>query len=185
MTRIALLAAVLGLSLAGSAVAGPLASGLPGPVTITPIPSAPQGVLAYRTAPELTRPQVFAIMGARLLVGEARPDPVGHGGSITLKDEAQPGFACTGLYRDSGRSAAWSQTFEGDARLDCTDGAQFQVAFHGMLGGGGEGCGTAYAQTVSLCYGFRARAAAHRLAPPPGFVLTVERGRLAMKPAGI
>ena len=189
MPRIALLAvaAFLGVSIAQPVLAaGSLGGGLPGPILVTPPPTAgPQGVLAYRTVAEPPHLPVYAIMGTRLLVGESRPDPIGPGGALVLKDENQPGYACTGRYLGAGRQAAWSQKTEGAARVDCSDGAQFQVAYSGTLGDSGVGCGSAYAQTVSLCYGFAARGAARRLTAPAGYTLVVQRGRLSLKPDGV
>ena len=183
MPRIALFSALCTLSIAGAALAGPIAGGLPGPVVVSPPTSAPQGVLGYRQPEMPTRAPLFAIVGNRLLVGESRPDPIGGGGTLALKDESQPEFTCAGAYREVGRPAPWSQKASAAARFECSDGSQFQVAYEGTPGDGR--CGFAYARTVSLCYGFAARAAAHRLAPPPGYVLILQHGRLSMKPSGV
>jgi len=191
MPRIALAAAALTTTVAlvtavasGALAAGPLAGGLPGPIVASPPSASAHSPLSDRPFPEPTRLPVYAVMGTRLLVGESRPDPIGAGGALVLKDQAEPGYSCIGRYLAAGRPNAWSQRTEGAARLDCTDGAQFQVAYHGTLGDSGVGCGSAYAQTVSLCYGFAAKAAARRLTAPPGYELVAKGGKLSMKPSG-
>jgi hypothetical protein len=171
---LALAAVALGIGAAGAA----FAFGPAGPNLLTPPPSSPPlGVLGYRVPLMTTPVTVFAIVGNRLLFGTSRPDPVGRAAAVLLKDDGTPELSCAAGYGYAARVG-------GQAHFTCSDGSRFEVSYHGVSDDSGVGRGVSGGLPVSFCFGFPARAAARRLAPPPGYALVVDQGQLALRPAG-
>jgi hypothetical protein len=178
---LAMTVAILAFGTAGAAFGG-----IAGPtVPLTPPPSAaPQGVLAYRS-PTVATPQLFfAVVGNHVLTGRSRPNALGAGGAVVLRDEEEPQFSCMGAYGYAAKPQAWASKAEGRAQFECSDGSRFELAYHGVSDDAGVGRGAADGAVISLCYGFPARSAMRHLIPPPGYVLVVDRNLLALKRSG-
>jgi hypothetical protein len=169
---------ILAIVALGMGVASAALGGIAGPNPLTPPPALPpQGVLGYRAPTAETSQPVFAILGRRVLLGRSQPDTFGSGGAVVLRDQDEPDFSCVGGYGYVARVG-------GRAQFKCSDGSRFQVAYHGISDDTAVGRGSSAGSTVSLCFGFPAKAAARHLVAPPGYVLVERWGQLTLKPAG-
>ncbi len=171
---------LLEMSAAGAAIGGITGSN----AGIPPPSGALQGVLAYSVPTASTPALFFAVVGKRVLTGRSRPNALGSGGAVLLKDEWDVGFACSGSFGYGPMPAPWSPKGNGSARFECSDGSHFQASFHNISDDAGVGRGSGDdGGHVSLCYGFPAKSAARHLVAPSGYVLVVEHNQLSLRPS--
>jgi hypothetical protein len=162
---LALLITLTASAIAGAACAQQFA------VTYTP-PSSPEfnggpGSVVQNIQGDIGHPApaprpVYAVISHHLVSGTLRP------GSklLDLVDESQSPFACHVFHRQS------------KIALACTDGSLAQVSMTAL------GCGHSRGgEPASLCIGVPAKVAADRLTGSPGETVSVEDGRLTLKPA--
>jgi hypothetical protein len=104
---------------------------------------------------------VFAVVGGHVVSGVQHPAVA----ALTLVDAANPEFACQVGHRGA------------LVHLACSDGSDAEVTI------GPFGCGQSVSgQAASLCYGVEARSAVRKLRAPAGHRLSIEYGRLTLKP---
>jgi hypothetical protein len=113
------------------------------------------------SAPRAAR-AVYAVIGHHIVSGKIEP------GSrlLDLVDASQSQFACHVFHRQS------------QVALACTDGSFAQVSMTSL------GCGQSRGGApASLCIGVPVKVAAQRLIASPGETVSVEDGKLTLKPA--